>query len=81
DNMGVIDAYKHGHSQNHHTNDSIWCINIITMASNLVFCPVYVNTEDNLADPVSYGALGTWLSHLPQSFELPVELQAYLTYV
>ena len=81
DNTDVIDAYKCGRGHNQHTNKSIRHVDIITITSNLIFLPSYINTKDNLADPISDDVLNAKMSCFSKPFELSVKLQQFLTYV
>lgn len=78
DNMGVIGAVQRG---NFEVNLSIRRTALACCASNILILPQYVNTSDNLADPVSRGILGPASSRLPILTMLPKELHAFLDYV
>ena len=53
DNSGVIGAFERGRSRNFQVNLSIRRTTLTCLSHNLFIHPQYVNTLDNLADPVS----------------------------
>lgn len=61
-------------------NHSIRRSNIICAALNLHITLRYVNTKDNLADPISRGETGASDNVLPPVL-LPEELSPFLSYV
>lgn len=80
DNMGVVGAFTRGRSRNFQVNDSIRRSEVISMALNIRFVLEYVNTKDNVADPVSRGIPVPHLSRLAP-IQLPDELTQFLGYI
>lgn len=78
DNVGVIGAFLRGRSRNFQVNLAIRRTMLICMARNFALFPEYVNTEYNLADPVSRGILGNDVDRLPVLPALPMELHPFL---
>ncbi|KZP01988.1 hypothetical protein FIBSPDRAFT_771393, partial [Athelia psychrophila] len=81
DNTGVIDAYKKGRSRNVHRNASLQRILAALIPQNLTILPVYVESESNLADPISRGILGSVESCLDTIIPLCEDLKPYLVHV
>ena len=81
DNDGVVGAINRGRSRNFHVNLSIRRTETICMARNIMLQVIYVNTSINLADSVSRGRPDTSLRRFQSTFELPVELSAFLLHV
>jgi hypothetical protein len=79
DNAGVVGAFNRGRNRNFQVNLSIRRTNIFNIASNTRLVLEYVNTKENIADPVSRRILGSTLSRLP-SIELLSELVPFLLY-
>ena len=77
DNAGVVGAYNRGRSRNFQVNEAIRRVDTIGMTLNILFRLEYVNTKNNLADPVSRGEPVASMSRLPQ-LELPAELSTFL---
>ena len=80
DNQGVIGAYRRGRGRNPEVNDSIRRVDVIASARNISFSFTYVESEANLADPISRGISGCSDFQLPD-FPLPVELSQYMVHV
>ena len=59
DNTGVVGAFWKGWSQNAAHNDCISRISKALSSSNLSLSPIFVPSNQNRADPVSRGCLGT----------------------
>lgn len=78
DNTGVVGAYNRGRSRNWQVNDSIRRMVFLAMGANIKFVLEYVNTEDNLADPVSRGTRGDASSQLPELLLIPEELIPFI---
>lgn len=79
DNNGAIGAHSKGHSRNYAINLCVLRTYAVTSALLIVPSFVYVESEQNPADPISRGELG--LPHykrLERRFELPDELAPYL---
>ena len=81
DNQGVIGAFQRGRSRNFQVNLSIRRTTLACLSHNLVIYPQYVNTTDNLADPVSRGTLGSNSDRLPTPPSIPGELSQFLLHV
>jgi hypothetical protein len=73
DNQGVIGAYQQGRGRNPEINDSIRRIDVIASMRNISFSFTYVESEANLADPISRGIMGHSDFQLPDVL-LPTEL-------
>jgi hypothetical protein len=80
DNQGVIGAYRRGRGRNPEVNDSIRRVDVIASVRNISFYFTYVESEANLADPISRGILGRSDLQLPD-IPLPVELSQYMVRV
>ncbi|CDO77643.1 hypothetical protein BN946_scf184946.g37 [Trametes cinnabarina] len=80
DNEGVIKAFRRGRSRNWQVNMSIRRAELICMEKNIQIIPVYVNTKDNRADPVSRGIPGPTLSRFHSKFRLPDEISEFLVH-
>jgi hypothetical protein len=80
DNQGVIGAYRRGRGRNPEINDSIRGVDVIASARNISFSFTYVESEANLADPISRGIMGHSDLQLPDIL-LPVELSQYMVRV
>ncbi|GBE80149.1 hypothetical protein SCP_0213520 [Sparassis crispa] len=81
DNKGVEGAFARGRSHNFQVNSSIRRAEVIAMSLNILFIVRYVNTKDNLADPVSRGDPTPSMSHRQPPFQLPEELVSFLVNV
>lgn len=80
DNQGVIGAYRRGRGRNPEINDSIRRVDVIASARNISFSFTYVESEANLADPISRGIMGHSDLQLPDIL-LSVELSRYMVRV
>jgi hypothetical protein len=80
DNQGVIGAYRRGRGRNPEINDSICRVDVIDSTQNISFSFTYVESEANLADPISHGIMGQSDLQLPDVL-LPVELSQYIDHV
>ncbi|CDO76109.1 hypothetical protein BN946_scf184876.g2 [Trametes cinnabarina] len=80
DNKGVIKAFRRGCSRNWQVNLSIRRTELLCMEKNLDLQPVYVNTKENRADPVSRGIPDARLCRFKSKFDLPEEVAPFLTH-
>jgi hypothetical protein len=78
DNQGVIGAFAKGRGRNFMVNFSIRRTDVILVDLNVSLSFQYVDSESNLADPISRGDLGPAESRCPISISLPGELTPYL---
>jgi hypothetical protein len=78
DNIGVIGAFEKGRGRNFMVNFSIRRTNVLLVDNNLSLSFEYVKSEDNLADPISRGVLGSLDSRFPSIIDLPVGVSEYL---
>jgi len=81
DNTGVIGAFNKGHSWNTSQNALIHRMASCLVPFNIAITPVYVASLENRADSVSYSTLGPQELHLGCTFELPLELNSFLSHV
>ncbi|ESK82523.1 reverse transcriptase ribonuclease h [Moniliophthora roreri MCA 2997] len=81
DNQGTIGAFAKAHSAHVGINLSICCMFETLNTSSIIPELIYVNTKDNLADPILCRLAGPQDSKLPCKFDLPLELQPILAYV
>ena len=81
DNKGIIGAFRRGRSRNFMVNQCIQCTNIVSMSRNLSFSYEYVQSEVNLADPISHGVGILGSSPIPIGITLPDALSPFLTHV
>ncbi|CDO77105.1 hypothetical protein BN946_scf184501.g10 [Trametes cinnabarina] len=80
DNEGVIKAFKRGRSRNWQVNLAIRRTELLCMEKNLKISPVYVNTKDNRADPVSRGERVSGITRFKSSLQIPQEVSEFITY-
>ena len=74
DNQGTIGSLGKGRSRNYHINLSIRRAYVV-LASRLITPElVYIASDDNPADPISRGELGSIETRITASFSLPDEL-------
>ena len=78
DNQGTIGSLAKGRSRNFHINLSIRRAYIVLVSHSIIPELVYIASEDNPADPISRGELGSIDSQLTVSFSLPDELRQIL---
>lgn len=81
DNQGIIGAFGKGRSRNFQVNLSIRRSGTCLYACNNTLDLRYVKSEDNPADPISRGILGSKDQHLKLQIALPQELTPFLAYV
>ena len=79
DNQGAIGALEKGHSPNHHINLSVCRIYSILIPRFITHHLKYVPSEDNPADPISRGELGSPQTAISYSFRMPDELLPIFT--
>lgn len=77
DNAGVVGAFNRGRSRNFEVNLSIRRTTVINAATNVHLLLQYVNTKDNIADPISRGCFNPDQRRLPL-ITLPSELLPFL---
>ena len=75
DNQGTIGSLGKGRSRNFHINLSIRRTYIILASQFITPELVYIASEENPADPISRGVLGSLETRITASFSLPVELK------
>jgi hypothetical protein len=81
DNQGVIGAWNRGRGRNPEINLSIRRAELLAHEHAIALSFNFVDSEDNLADPISRGILGPVEQHLASSFPLPVDLRPFLRHV
>ena len=81
DNKGVIGAFDKGRCRNFEINLSIRRTSSILAARNIILDLLYVESEANLADPISRGILGSPELRLTSSFRMPSELHSFFSHV
>ena len=74
DNTGAIGALEKGHSPNYHINLSVRRMYTILVSRFITHHLEYVSSEDNPADPILRGELGSADLVIPYSFSMPDEL-------
>ena len=75
DNQGTIGSLGKGRSRNFHINLSIRRAYVVLASQFITPELVYVASENNPADPISRGELGSLESRITVSFSLPDELR------
>ena len=75
DNQGTIGSMAKGRSRNHHINLSIRRAYVVIASQLIIPELVYIPSENNPADPISRGELGSIDSRITVSFSLPDELR------
>ena len=78
DNQGTIGSIGKGRSRNFHINLSIRRIYVVLASHFIIPELAYVASENNPADPLSRGELGSPDSRITVSFSLPDELRHVL---
>jgi hypothetical protein len=81
DNQGVIGAFDKGRSRNFEVNLSIRCSASVLSTRNISLSLVYIESKENLADPILCGINGPTTDHLFSTFALPEELKPFLLHV
>ena len=81
DNTGVTGAHNCSRSQNPHVNDSIHRISTLFISSNTTLDFEHVTSAENRADPISRSVMGPPDCRLSITFDLPVELEDFISYV
>jgi hypothetical protein len=81
DNQGVIGAFDKGRSRNFEVNLSIRHSTSVLSTRNISLSLVYVESEENPADPISRGINGPTADRLFLTFALPEELKPFLLHV
>lgn len=80
DNQGVIGSHDKGRSQNYECNLSIRRTGIVCTAFNISLSLMYVESEVNLADPISHGILSSPSTLIPHDdITLPEEICSCFT--
>ena len=80
-NTSVVSAFNKGHSRNIARNDSISLMTSLLVPANILIKPIYVSSSENKADPVSWGSFPDFSLNLRCLFQLPPELQPFLSHV
>lgn len=75
DNQGTIGSLGKGRSRNFHINLSIRRAYVVLASLLLIPEMVYIASENNPADPISRGDLGSIETRITTSFSLPDELR------
>ena len=75
DNQGTIGSLGKGRSRNFHINLSIRRAYVVLASQFITPELVYITSENNPADPISRGELGSLESRITVSFSLPDELR------
>jgi hypothetical protein len=75
DNQGTIGSLGKGRSRNFHINLSIRRAYVVLVSQFITPELVYITSENNPADPISRGVLGSTESRITASFSLPDELR------
>ena len=78
DNTGVVGAFWKGWSRNAARNDCISRISVALSSSNLSLSPIFVCLNQNRADPVSRGCLGTNPSRILITIDTPPLLDSLI---
>ena len=78
DNQGTIGSLGKGRSRNFHINLSIRRAYVVLASQLITPKMVYIDSENNPADPISRGELGSIETHINISLSLPDELQPLL---
>lgn len=78
DNQGVIGSYAKGRCSNFEVNSCIRRTNPVLSSSNIALNIVYIASDDNPADPISRGIVGSDEDRLISSLVIPEELIPYL---
>ena len=81
DNKGVIGAFDKGRCRNFEINLSIRRSSVVLASNNLLLNLVHVESEANLADPISRGILGSSESRLRTQFDVPGDIKNFLLHV
>lgn len=80
DNQGVIGAWEKGRGKNFEINLSIRRAVWLAHEHNIDLTFSYVESKENLADPISRGLLGPANQQLSSSFSLPEDLLPFLAH-
>lgn len=80
DNEGVIGAFAKGRCSNFMTNLSIRRSDEVRVATGISSSLIYVNTADNLADPISRGILPPSATRFLPPIPIPSPLAAYFSH-
>ena len=75
DNQGTIGSLGKGRSRNFHINLSIRRAYVVLASQSITPELVYIASEDNPADPISRGELGSIENRISTSFSLPDEIR------
>ena len=78
DNQGTIGSIGKGRSRNFHINLSIRRAYVVLASRFITPELVYITSENNPADPISRGELGSIETRISTSFSLPDELRQIL---
>ena len=75
DNQGTIGLLSKGRSRNFHINLSVHRAYVVLASRFITPELVYIASENNLADPISHGELGSEATRITTSFSLPDKLR------
>ena len=81
DNKGVIGAFDKGRCRNFKINSSIRRSSNVLASKNILLNLVHVESEANLADPISRGILGSPESRLCTQFNIPDDIKSFFLHV
>ena len=81
DNKGVIGDFSNGHCSNFMTNLSIHRSNEVYSEVGISATLIYVNTVENLTDPISHGVLPPSLQAFSLSIPIPIPLLPFIFHV
>ena len=81
DYEGVIGAFSKGHCSNFMTNLSIRRSDKVYSEVGISATLIYVDTVDNLTDPIFRGVLPPSLQAFPLSIPIPIPLLPFISHV
>jgi hypothetical protein len=80
DNQGIIGAFSKGQGRNFMVNNSICRTDLLLLDRSLSLSFLYVESANNLADPISRGEMGSAELRFPLPIVLPEELSTFLVH-
>jgi hypothetical protein len=80
DNQGIIGAFSKGRGRNFMVNNSIRRTDLLLLDRSLSLSFLYVESVNNLADPISRGEMGSAELRFPLPIVLPEELSSFLVH-
>ena len=81
DNQGVIGSFGRGRGRNFHVNLAVRRTDAIASSSNMLYILEYIESDCNVADPISCGELGPRSDQISDYVLLPEELCPFLEHV